>query len=45
VGLVLEGNDREIKTGVERGGEVRPRDKGQAGIIEKLSDWLQKEFF
>jgi cell division protein FtsA len=45
VGLVLEGNDREIKTGLERSGEVRPRDKGQANIIEKLSDWLRKEFF
>jgi hypothetical protein len=45
VGLVLEGNDREIKTGLERGVEVRPRDKGQANIIEKLSDWLRKEFF
>jgi cell division protein FtsA len=45
VGLVLEGNDREVKTGFERGGDIRPRDKGQANIIEKLSDWLQKEFF
>jgi cell division protein FtsA len=45
VGLVLEGNDREVKSGLERGGEIRLRDKGQANIIEKLSDWLQKEFF
>jgi cell division protein FtsA len=45
VGLVLEGNDREMKAGLERGGEVRSREKGQANIIEKLSDWLQKEFF
>jgi cell division protein FtsA len=45
VGLVLEGNDRESRTVSDRGGEIRVREKGQANIIEKLSDWLFKEFF
>jgi cell division protein FtsA len=45
VGLVLEGNDRELKTGLEQGGEIRASKKGQGGIIDKLIVWLQKEFF
>jgi cell division protein FtsA len=44
VGLVLEGGDREAKTGPGPAGEVRVREKGQ-GIFDKLSDWLFKEFF
>jgi cell division protein FtsA len=44
VGLVLEGGDREAKTGPDRGGDARAREKGQ-GIFDKLSDWLFKEFF
>jgi cell division protein FtsA len=44
VGLVLEGNDREFRNAAERGGETRVREKGQ-GIFDKLSEWLQKEFF
>jgi cell division protein FtsA len=44
VGLVLEGGDRESRTAAERGGEIRVREKGQ-GIFDKLSEWLQKEFF
>jgi cell division protein FtsA len=46
IGLVLEGNDRELKAaGGERGGDTRPRDKGQTDLFSKLRDWLQKEFF
>jgi cell division protein FtsA len=45
VGLVLEGNDREFKTGADQTGEGRNRDKGQGSIINKVIDWLQKEFF
>ncbi|MDR1278172.1 MAG: cell division protein FtsA [Treponema sp.] len=45
VGLVLEGNDREFKAGAEQAGDIRVRDKGQGNIINKVIDWLQKEFF
>jgi cell division protein FtsA len=44
IGLALEGNDRELKGGVERG-DSRPREKGQADLFGKLRDWLMKEFF
>jgi cell division protein FtsA len=45
VGLVLEGNDREFKADAEQAGDIRIRDKGQGSIINKVIDWLQKEFF
>jgi cell division protein FtsA len=45
VGLVLEGNDRELKAGSDQGGEIRASKKGQGGIIDRLVTWLQKEFF
>jgi cell division protein FtsA len=45
VGLALEGNSRELKTGFDQGGEIRTFKKGQGGIIDKLIVWLQKEFF
>jgi cell division protein FtsA len=45
VGLVLEGNDRELAAGAERGGEKAVREKGQGDVFRKLREWLQKEFF
>jgi cell division protein FtsA len=45
VGLVLEGDDRERKTGNDRGGETFPREKGPAPLFSRLADWLKKEFF
>jgi cell division protein FtsA len=45
VGLVLEGNEREQESGVERGTEKGQREKSQGDVFKKLRDWLQKEFF
>jgi threonylcarbamoyladenosine tRNA methylthiotransferase MtaB len=45
VGLVLEGNDREGKTGPDRSGGTPPRDSAQEGILKKLWDWIKGEFF
>jgi cell division protein FtsA len=45
IGLVLEGFYREPKRGGEPGGEGRTRDKGQADIVKKFTDWLKNEFF
>jgi cell division protein FtsA len=42
VGLVLEGNEREMRTMPEKGGEAGPQ--GKPGF-RKLGDWLKKEFF
>jgi cell division protein FtsA len=45
VGLVLEGNDRENRSGPERGVEARQADKGQTVLFGKLKKWLKDEFF
>jgi cell division protein FtsA len=45
IGLVLEGNDREISAGPDRGTEVRQGDKGQTMLFGKLKKWLKEEFF
>jgi cell division protein FtsA len=45
VGLVLEGDDRERRNGVERGGEVRSREKRQPVLFGKIVDWFKTEFF
>jgi cell division protein FtsA len=43
VGLVLEGNDRELKPGDERIGDGR-REKSREPLISKLIDWLEGFF-
>jgi cell division protein FtsA len=45
VGLALEGDEREGKKTVERGGEIHSREKSREPILGKLADWLKKEFF
>ncbi|GHV17489.1 cell division protein FtsA [Spirochaetia bacterium] len=46
VGLVLEGDSRERRSTVERGGgEPVPREKGQAPLLSRLADWVKREFF
>jgi cell division protein FtsA len=42
IGLVLEGGDRDLKSGSER--DARSREKGPADLLGKLKDWL-REFF
>jgi cell division protein FtsA len=45
IGLVLEGFDRQTKQGPERGEEGRPREKNSPDVLQRLKDWLRKEFF
>jgi cell division protein FtsA len=45
VGLVLEGNSRDVKLEGERGSEARQPDKKNADIFGKLRSWLKDEFF
>jgi cell division protein FtsA len=42
VGLVLEGNDRELRSGIERSGSKR---NNGASLFGRLADWLRREFF
>jgi cell division protein FtsA len=42
VGLVLEGNDRELQGGMERNGKAR--EKGIT-LFGRLAEWLKREFF
>ena len=42
VGLVLEGNDREFRSGVERSGNKR--NEG-ASLFGRFGEWLRREFF
>jgi cell division protein FtsA len=44
VGLVLEGNDRSIMEGQERGGNRRT-DRGNSSAIGRFIDWVRREFF
>lgn len=43
VGLVLEGYDRELKTGAGQSGE--PRERGAPTVWVKLKKWFEQEFF
>jgi cell division protein FtsA len=43
VGLVLEGNDRELRGDPDA--EARPSDKGQTDLLSRLGTWLRNEFF
>ncbi|GHV85707.1 cell division protein FtsA [Spirochaetia bacterium] len=43
VGLVLEGNEREMAKGLERG--TRRAEKGNTPLFGRLAEWLKKEFF
>jgi cell division protein FtsA len=45
IGLVLEGFDRQEKQVVERGGEGRARKKDAPDVLQRIRDWLGKEFF
>jgi cell division protein FtsA len=45
IGLVLEGFGRLVKQGPERSGEGRPREKSSPDVLQRLKDWLGKEFF
>jgi len=42
VGLVLEGNDRELRSGIERGGNKK---SDGVSIFGRISEWLRREFF
>ena len=42
VGLVLEGNAREIRSGIERSGSRR---NDGTSILGRFADWLRREFF
>ena len=43
VGLVLEGNDREIRNGFERSGNKRT--ESGISLFGRLAEWLRREFF
>ncbi|MDR3334824.1 MAG: cell division protein FtsA [Treponema sp.] len=46
VGLVLEGDDRERRNGLERGGEPRSREKRQQPMLfGRIVEWIKTEFF
>ena len=42
VGLVLEGNDRELRNGIERSGNKK---SDGVSFFGRIADWLRREFF
>ena len=44
IGLMLEGNDRELKNGTAPG-DSRPTVKAQSDLIGRLKTWLRNDFF
>jgi cell division protein FtsA len=45
VGLVLEGNDRDTQSSVERSGPKVKVERGNAPLFGRLAEWLKREFF
>jgi cell division protein FtsA len=45
VGLVLEGNDRDIQNGIERSGAKIKAERGNTPLFGRLAEWLKREFF
>jgi cell division protein FtsA len=45
VGLVLEGNDRDIQGSIERSGTKVKAERGNTPLFGRLAEWLKREFF
>jgi cell division protein FtsA len=45
VGLVLEGNDRNMQSGIERSGTKVKAERGNTPLFGRLAEWLKREFF
>jgi cell division protein FtsA len=45
IGLVLEGNDRDLGNSSDRVTESRQSDKSSPDLIGKIRTWLKEEFF
>jgi cell division protein FtsA len=43
VGLALEGNFQETERGIDKGADLKPREKGS--VLGRIGEWFKKEFF